>query len=210
MAFEPDPQNRAKLVNNIDVSRIVLHDCAVGDKEDIEIPFFASPESDGISSLSAFRQTHKEVTRVRLTTLKRILMEDNIDKIDFLKIDVEGHDLFVLRGFPWDRIKPDVVLCEFEDYKTVPLGYNYHDMGRLLEAQGYQVFLSEWHPIVRYGVTHSWRSLRRYPCELMDARGHGNFVAVRGKLDVRPFVHYLQKLGPAGKESASNLAASRQ
>lgn len=192
IAFEPDPQNRAQLIRNTDVRRLMLYDCAIGDHECDELPFFSSPESDGISSLSAFRESHREVTRVRLTTLSRVLEDAGVQRVDFLKIDVEGHDLFVLRGFPWNRMKPDVILCEFEDFKTTPLGYKHGDMAEFLVAQGYDVYLSEWFPIVRYGVTHRWRSLRRYPCKLEDPGGHGNLVGLRAGLSDAAFVRYLK------------------
>lgn len=193
LAFEPDPANRAKLLQNTAPGAIKLYDCAVGDREEEGVPFFASPESDGISGLSAFRETHKEVNRVSLTTLAKVLGEARTKRVDFLKIDTEGHDLFVLRGFPWDRLQPDVVLCEFEDTKTLPLGYDHRQMGDLLVAQGYQVFLSEWAPIIRYGTNHVWRSFQPYPCALSDPKGWGNFVAIRAGLDVAALHRYLRQ-----------------
>src|SRR3546814_14166191 len=65
-------------------------------------------------------------------------------------------------------------LCEFEDVKTVPLGYTYHDMAGFPLEQGYRVYVSEWHPIVRYGIRHDWRRLVPYPCELSDPSAWGN------------------------------------
>jgi FkbM family methyltransferase len=197
LAFEPDPANRAKLLQNTAPGAIKLYDCAVADREEEGVPFFASPESDGISGLSAFRETHKEVNRVRLTTLDKILAEQGVGQVDFLKIDTEGHDYFVLRGFPWSRITPDVVLCEFEDAKTRPLGYDYRQMGDFLVAQGYQVFLSEWAPITRYGVQHQWRRWSPYPCELQDPAGWGNFVAFRAGLPLGAADEYRRRFAGA-------------
>jgi FkbM family methyltransferase len=197
LAFEPDPANRARLLQNVAADRIRLFECAVSDHEEEGVPFFASPESDGISGLSAFRETHKEVNRVRLTTLDKILAEQGGGQVDFLKIDTEGHDFFVLKGFPWSRIKPDVVLCEFEDAKTRPLGYDYRQMGDFLVAQGYQVFLSEWAPITRYGVQHQWRRWSPYPCDLQDAAGWGNFVAFRAGLPLGAADEYRRRFAGA-------------
>ncbi len=50
-------------------------------------------------------------------------------------------------------------------------------------ALGYVVFVSEWHPIIRYGVSHSWRRLDRYPCTQINPKGWGNFIAVRADVD---------------------------
>ena len=43
--------------------------------------------------------------------------------------------------------------------------------------RGYSVLLSEWHPIERYGIRHSWRRLRRYPTEISE-HAWGNFIAL--------------------------------
>lgn len=178
-AFEPDPVNRQKLETKVNLEKIQFYECAVSDHEEEGVPFYASPESCGISGLSAFRDTHTEVARVPVRTLDKILAEVGEKRVDFLKVDTEGHDLFVLRGFPWIRIQPEVVLCEFEDAKTVSLGYDYRQMGDFLLQQNYRVFLSEWKPIVRYGGKHRWRSWREYPCKLSNSKGWGNFVAFR-------------------------------
>lgn len=195
LAFEPDPANRAKLQQQVDVSRIRLFDAAVSDHAEDGVAFFASPESDGISGLSAFRDSHREVNRVRLVTLDSVLEKESVHKVDFLKIDTEGHDLFALKGFPWGRIKPEVILCEFEDSKTVPLGYSYREMGDFLITQDYSVFLSEWAPIVRYGVAHQWKSWRAYPCALSAEKGWGNFVAFRKGANLKALISYSKRVG---------------
>lgn len=179
LAFEPDAANRRKLVESLRLPGMQLFDSALGDVQREGVPFYASAESDGISGLSAFRESHRETQRVQLTTLAAILQAHPVPQVDFLKIDTEGHDLFVLRGFPWETYHPEVVLCEFEDRKTRPLGYNFRDMGDFLLARGYEVYLSEWRPIVRYGAQHRWRNWSSYPCGVADENAWGNFVACR-------------------------------
>lgn len=191
LAFEPDPTNREQLKKVCDSRKIRLRDEAVSDHEETNVSFFASEESSGISSLSSFRPTHQEVGKVSLTTLRKALREERITQVDFLKIDTEGHDLFVLRGFPWEEQQPEVVLCEFEDSKTLPLKYDYRTMGDLLIERGYDVFLSEWFPITRYGVEHRWRSWVKYPTTLKDPAGWGNFVAFRRGSNLSRIEPYL-------------------
>jgi len=194
-AFEPDPSNRDRLRDNIDHRKISLYEIAVSDREETDVPFFASSESDGISSLSAFRETHQEVNRVRLSTLATIMGESKETRVDFLKIDAEGHDFFVLRGFPWERIRPDVILCEFEDRKTIPLGYRFEEMAEYLGDKGYQVFVSEWSPIARYGVEHRWVSWTQFPCRLKDTNGWGNLVAFKDGVSLSAATKYLRRFG---------------
>jgi FkbM family methyltransferase len=176
VGFEPDPANRAKIPP---IAGLKLYDNAVSDRDGQVLDFFASDESSGISSLSSFHASHRAVAQVTTVTLATVLAREGLGQIDFLKIDIEGHDLFALRGFPFDKVQPEVILCEFEDSKTVPNGYTYRDLGDFLAGQGYQVYLSEWHPIVRYGGEHTWRQFVPYPAKLADARGWGNFVAIR-------------------------------
>jgi hypothetical protein len=98
--------------------------------------------------------------------------------IDFIKVDTEGNDLNVLNGCTLEQLSPKVVLCEFEDKKTKKIGYTYKDLGNYLLDHGYDVFMSEWYPIERYGIEHSWRCIKRYPCETEDTSSWGNFIAV--------------------------------
>lgn len=178
--FEPDPGNRAKLVAKFGKSdNITIDSRAVSDRPATGVPFFKSDESTGISGLHAFRDTHREDGRVDVTTVEEIVRDRGIGHVDFLKIDVEGFDFSVLKGVPWDRLKPDVIECEFEDYKTVPLGHTYKDVARYLHDKGYAVYLSEWHPIVRYGTRHDWRRIVRYPGPDLPSDAWGNILAFR-------------------------------
>jgi hypothetical protein len=69
-------------------------------------------------------------------------------------------------------------------------------MGDFLVAQGYQVFLSEWAPIIRYGTSHTWRSFRPYPCTLSDPKGWGNFVAIKANLEPKALLRYAKRFSP--------------
>jgi FkbM family methyltransferase len=179
-AFEPDPNNRAVLQETWpDEERLIVNEEAVSDVAGQVVPFYASDESSGISGLSAFTEGHEQITEVVTTTLRDYYSSAGLDHVDFLKVDVEGFDKFVLDGFPWEADRPEVVLVEFEDDKTVPLGYTAHDLADSLLAQGYTVYVSEWHPIVRYGVAHDWRWLLLYDADLPLASTWGNMIGFR-------------------------------
>lgn len=179
LGFEPDPKNRAIVAGAWGHPRLTIVPMAVAAKAGGELPFYQSPESSGVSGLSAFLPSHVEVARVRITSLAEQLDARWPEQVDFLKIDTEGHDWFVLQGFPWKtRPKPSVVLAEFEDRKTLPLGYSFRDLAGFLHELGYDVWLSELYPLERYGGEARWRGLRRFPCELADARAAGNVIAL--------------------------------
>ncbi|MFT6802529.1 MAG: FkbM family methyltransferase [Salibacteraceae bacterium] len=159
-AFEPDPKNRKKLLEKIKGKpNVKLSTDAVTNQSGLELSFYSSEVSTGISGLSSFHASHKEVAKVNTITLKDYITKNKIKGVDFLKIDTEGHDLFVLQGFDWDNHShPEVIVCEFEDKKSLPLGYKTNDMISFLEEKGYHVILSEWFPIVEYGMSHKWKS----------------------------------------------------
>ena len=195
-AFEPDPTNRKNLVRKFGKSRrLTVNPEAVAGRSEGEVPFYASEESTGISSLVQFRDTHQEVARVKTVSLGDYMASKGLRRVDFLKVDVEGYDFFVLQGFPWELDKPRCIIAEFEDKKTSGLGHSWEDMAIFLRKHGYKVLVSEWHPIVRYGQPHDWRQLSLYPCSLSNPAAWGNLIAFRDKVDLRRFTaEVLQNL----------------
>ncbi len=212
-AFEPDDQNRAKLLERLAKHKhkdfVSLDTRCVGNKSQKGASFFTSEQSTGISGLSDFHETHVEAQKVDITTLTEYFQGKPMPAIDFLKIDTEGHDLFVLQGFPWEQGKPAVIECEFEDTKTVPLGYTFHDLAHFLIDKGYTVYVSEWHPIIRYGIRHDWRQLMRYPCELDDPKGWGNLLAFRDPIDEQALIAAVNKVLKVGAGDTGQRPAAQ-
>ena len=179
-AFEPDPNNRAVLTKLCArYPTVQIDPRAVSNRNGITLPFFTSNVSSGISSLSAFHESHEQSLQVKTVTLGAFFEEKSIQDISFLKIDTEGHDLHVLQGLPWDRVQPDAILCEFEDSKTESLGYDFHELAKFLSDKKYNLLISEWYPVTKYGGKHRWRRFSFYPCDLIDAKAWGNIIAVK-------------------------------
>ena len=179
-AFEPDPTNRKVFKRRLGQKKnITLDSRAVGEHSETATDFYASKESSGISGMLAFRDSHYKVASVDVTTIERVAEDNNIKHIDFLKIDVEGFDYSVLKGVPWGRLKPDVVTCEFEDAKTLLLGHDWEEICKYLVSHGYTVYVSMWHPVIRYGIPHDWNTMKKYPCDVSDKKGWGNILAFK-------------------------------
>jgi len=183
-AFEPDPENYKKVAKAAgDNPKIILDRRALSDESRRGVSFYSSDTSAGISTLTPFHESHHPTATVDVTTLAEYCREKGVTAIDFLKIDAEGYDFPILRGVPWDKLKPSTILCEFEDNKTRQLGYGWRDMADFLMSRGYYVMISEWAPIVIYGGNHKWNRFNYYPCELSDPNCWGNILAVRSPLD---------------------------
>jgi FkbM family methyltransferase len=177
--FEPDVRNHS-LLAELACEHPLFHmdPRAVSDVAGECMPFFTSEESTGISTLRPFRESHVKAGEVGVTTLKDFFDDEGISEVDFLKIDVEGFDFSVLKGMPWASVRPTVVVCEFEDRKTKPLGYTVQDMIRYMQEHGYTVLVSEWFPIEAYGSAHQWKRFVSPPCTLADT-GWGNLLCFR-------------------------------
>ncbi len=194
-AFEPDPTNRKEFETRLGhKTNLTIDDRAVADRVMDKMPLYSSAESPGISSLHPFRKSHKEICTVSTTTIADFVREKDLHHIDYLKIDTEGYDFQVLKGVPWDTIKPTVIVCEFEDLRTRSLGYTMHDMARYLTERGYNVLVSEWHPIIRYGIKHDWHRLVVYPCELANLNAWGNLIAFRDQPDLQKIANLAKQV----------------
>ena len=182
-AFEPDLMNRKK-ANKFSAmfNSVTIDPRAVSNRIESDVTFYRSDVSSGISGLSRFDPSHKKAGSVNTVTLDVFCQEHHISEIDYLKIDAEGYDLFVLQSLSLDVIKPDVIMCEFENIKTIPLGYTLDDMGEYLIEKGYSVLVSEWYPVVKRGGPHRWRRFMNYPCDLIDPNAWGNIIAVSDQL----------------------------
>jgi FkbM family methyltransferase len=78
---------------------------------------------------------------VRVRTLDNWLADKGIGRVDFIKLDVEGAELSVLKGARecLSRRHP-VLLVEVAQIRTSAWGYDAKEIGRFLENMGYECF----------------------------------------------------------------------
>jgi FkbM family methyltransferase len=99
-AFEPVPLNYHILQCNLilnGVRNVIINRCALADSDD-ERDFNVAQDSAYSSLTDTGRMPVTARIRVRTETLDRYCTDHRIDKIDFLKVDVEGGEECVLRG----------------------------------------------------------------------------------------------------------------
>jgi FkbM family methyltransferase len=98
--FEPMPENADSIRTVLKVrgiKNISLHDAALS--ENIGTRDFHIFENKGHNSLGRVNTSqHIKTIQVPTTTLDEFTSKNQIDRIDFLKIDVEGFELEVLEG----------------------------------------------------------------------------------------------------------------
>lgn len=118
ISFEPDKRYFKLLAMNCD-ERSILFNSAVSDKMG-EIEFYESPHLGG-SSIHKFGD-YLTKYNVRTYNLDYLFTTGLIDYIDFLKIDIEGAEIEVLKGISDENLKKVNNIAMEYHHKT--LGYN--------------------------------------------------------------------------------------
>jgi hypothetical protein len=77
---------------------------------------------------------------VKVMTIDELLKKYAINHVDLMVIDVEGAELPVLRGFPWQSIRIDKIFCELHPYAWKSFNYTVEDMKQFLSENNYRCF----------------------------------------------------------------------
>lgn len=140
--IEPNPL----LVENIKKTRTSpVFQNAISSKEG-ELPFYIVEGPSNLHGLSRFNYTKEFEDHVKrsggevkktIVDVKKIstIMNEakDLDKVDFLKIDVEGHELEVLKSFDFDKYRPTLIVTE-DNFKDADKSVRH-----LLASKGYVV-----------------------------------------------------------------------
>jgi FkbM family methyltransferase len=116
-AFEPSPVNATLLRERFKGNpRVRIHEVALSDN-DGEACLYADRPGSGLASLSERRLDHfgirlTESVQVRTARLDKFAKHADICEIDWVKLDVEGHELFVLQGM--GSLLDSFALVQFE------------------------------------------------------------------------------------------------
>ncbi len=177
-AFEPKDSNYNELVDNTTGSQITINKRAVSNEPKEKTTFFSSNQNDGIGSLKQFSDSHDNSEITTVTKLVIYSNEKNISEIDYLKVDAEGYDKLVLEGLNWSKICPRLIMCEYEDKKTIQLDYTKDDLINFLTDKGYRIIISVWKPIISYGGAHRWQQFVLSDFEHISKETWGNIIAI--------------------------------
>jgi FkbM family methyltransferase len=134
-AFEPDPRNFNYLKDNVarnGLTRVVMNPCAVG--ENAGKATFHLGKDPTASSIGLECQT-VDVVRVPVVNLSEYARAHGLQRVDVLKIDVEGHELSAMKGASelLEQYKPGFIFVECDDSS------NESPVSDLLASHGYKV-----------------------------------------------------------------------
>jgi FkbM family methyltransferase len=133
-AFEPTPSVFAQLQRNIELNdcrNVTCVNLALSDTPGTA-QFFTYPGSADQNSLRPLSVDSNASIEVRVGTVDSFLKDQNLDRLDVLKIDVEGNELAVLKGAgaSLSRFKP-VLIVEISRHQR-SYGYTGADIKSIL------------------------------------------------------------------------------
>jgi len=146
IAFEPSSRERRKLALHLwlnTCSNVQIEEVALGAAEGQAEFFRVDSGETGCNSLRPPAVEGPVSTlHVRVECLGEFLRRRHLDSVDFVKLDVEGAELEVLRGAAWLLTAPPrpVMLIEVSDLRTEPWGYAAPDIVAFLEQRGFRWF----------------------------------------------------------------------
>lgn len=145
ICFEPYPENFNKLLTNINlnsnIQNIKLENIGLGDKNSqVEMFKECISNSGGNRIVYDPAKNTEGIEVVQITTLDNYLESNNIEKVDFVKIDVEGFEYSVLKGAikTLRKSKPKLYI-ELDNANLKKQGSSSVEMISLLKRFGYSI-----------------------------------------------------------------------
>jgi FkbM family methyltransferase len=129
IAFEPSPREKQRLIRHLELNQctnVMVEAMAVGASEGDAELFVVQGKETGCNSLrSPEVSLRTRKLSVAVISLDRYLEQRGIHQVDFVKIDVEGGELDVLRGAEvmLQREPRPAILCEVQEDRTRTWGY---------------------------------------------------------------------------------------
>jgi FkbM family methyltransferase len=141
IAFEPGQVAYARLLDNIGLnpfSNIATFNLAVTDREGEATLHLAAETADGCASLYGAGPEVTAQESCRTVSLDGFAQSHALPGPDFIKIDVEGAELFVLRGAgEMLAVSRPLVLVEIKAETLAASGTDKHEIQELLAGYGY-------------------------------------------------------------------------
>lgn len=155
IAIEPVPQNAQLISINLAMNdyanRAILVNCAVGDKNEGVVKFDTTKETqygfvlnEVVRPEIQYGNIGSKLIEVPIRTIDSILEEAKVEKVDVLKMDIEGFEMKALRGMEGflskKESRPQLLFIELYDEHLIYYGNSVAEVISYLESFTYKPF----------------------------------------------------------------------
>jgi FkbM family methyltransferase len=159
-AFEPDPDNYALLLENIELNQltnVTAVKLAVSDRA-YQTKMYKSWTNFGDHIVDPARIDHPEVhsttVDVECVTLDDYLANQDLSQLKLIKIDVQGHDLRVIQGAGQILAQHDpAIIIEYCPYHLKLCGTSPFDVLSFIDLNDYEVYRMDYHYAQARGIS---------------------------------------------------------
>lgn len=142
-AFEPQPDNRARLMRHLErnnlTSRVHIHPLALGDHDgEVNIHYYTEAYNHGSSTLFAEPGVNTRSTPVPMRRMDEIITPDDDRPIRLIKLDIEGAEPLAIAGMTrlLQSDHPPAIICEYNPHQADIAGFPPREtIDRILQAQ---------------------------------------------------------------------------
>ena len=140
-AVEPTKNYYNVLISNLkenNISNCEPFQIGFSDKEE-KLKVFLGQHSASIYDVGV--QEFRSYDWINLLTLNTFIINNKIEKIDFIKIDVDGHEPKILEG-AWDTLEKfnPIILLEISHLHYLEAGYTAWDFYQILKDKKYFIY----------------------------------------------------------------------
>ena len=144
-------EKNIKLFNLERPNDINICKCISSDNSEKDL-FFFHPGSpiNSLEKKTVKDKSNFSLKKIKTFTLNSILEDHKIRNIDYFNLDVEGHEIDILKNFDIKYYKPKVISVEFIDYQMKKLEFKNNDINRVLQSDLYKYFISNDYHFVNW------------------------------------------------------------
>jgi FkbM family methyltransferase len=143
--FEPQPACQ-KILEGIRIPNSMLIPHAVSSEAGQTLKLFVGKEASGLAALDQRRDSYFDGIAfssidVTTVTIDNVVQENGLDRIDLLKMDVEGHELSVLKGATRNLEQGRIKALTFEfGSGNINSRTFFHDFWDFLTPFGFEIY----------------------------------------------------------------------
>jgi len=148
-AFEPVTSNYNSLLKGIQANNlnenVIANKIALGDKEGTLEIIKTEKGNTGNAVLSINNENFKKDSdreTIQMITLDQYMINSKLKRCDFIKIDIEGAEIFFIQGGMKliETFKP-IIYGEFNSFFINKFGFSVEDVRDLLKPLGYNTYI---------------------------------------------------------------------